>query len=66
MVTTDNARWLAGYLQKMVSRRSAAWVGAELTLSQLIALHIISARAPMTLISLSETLDTRPPATQTP
>ena len=63
MVATDDARWLAGYLRKMVSRRPAAWAGTELTLSQLIALHIISARAPMTLISLSETLGTRPPAT---
>ncbi len=63
MVTTDDARWLAGYLRKMVSRRPAAWASTELTLSQLIALHIISARAPMTLLSLSETLGTRPPAT---
>jgi DNA-binding MarR family transcriptional regulator len=34
-----------------------------LTLSQLIALHIIAARAPMTLIALSDALGTRPPAT---
>jgi DNA-binding MarR family transcriptional regulator len=64
MVTTEDARWLAGYLRKMVSTRPAAWAGAELTLSQLIALHIISAaKAPMTLIALSEALGTRPPAT---
>ena len=47
----------------MVSSRPAVWAGTELTLSQLIALHVISARAPMTLISLSEILGTRPPAT---
>ena len=63
MVTTEDARWLAGYLRKMVSARPAAWAGSDLTLSQLIALHIISAKAPMTLLSLSESLGTRPPAT---
>lgn len=63
MVTTEDARWLAGYLRKMVSTRPAAWAGTEMTLSQLIALHFISAKAPMTLIALSEALGTRPPAT---
>jgi len=63
MVTTEDARWLASYLRKMVCARPAAWVGTDLTLSQLIALHIISAKAPMTLLSLSEALGTRPPAT---
>jgi DNA-binding MarR family transcriptional regulator len=63
MVTAEDARWLAGYLRKMVTSRPAAWADSELTLSQLIALHIIAARAPMTLLSLSEALGTRPPAT---
>ena len=63
MVTTDDARWLAGYLRGMVSSRPAAWAGSELTLAQLIALHYISAKAPVTLIALSEALGTRPPAT---
>ena len=63
MVTTEDARWLAGYLRKMVASRPAAWANCELTLSQLIALHVIAARAPMTLLSLSEALGTRPPAT---
>jgi len=63
MVTTEDARWLAGHLRKMVSTRPAAWAGTELTLSQLIALHFISARTPMTLMALSEALGTRPPAT---
>lgn len=54
MVTIEDARWLAGYLRKMVSTRPAALgAGTDLTLSQLIALHIISAKAPMTLLSLS-------------
>jgi DNA-binding MarR family transcriptional regulator len=63
MVTTEDARWLAGYLRKMVSARPAAWAGTDMTLSQLIALHVISARAPMTLMALSDALGTRPPAT---
>jgi DNA-binding MarR family transcriptional regulator len=62
MVTTEDARWLAGYLRKMVSTRPAAWAGTDMTLSQLIALHIISAKAPMTLMALSDALGTRPPA----
>ncbi len=63
MVTAEDARWLAGYLRTMVSARPAVWADSELTLSQLIALHIIAARAPITLLSLSEALGTRPPAT---
>jgi DNA-binding MarR family transcriptional regulator len=47
----------------MVSRCPAAWAGTELTLSQLIALHYISAKSPITLIALSQSLGTRPPAT---
>jgi DNA-binding MarR family transcriptional regulator len=63
MVTVDDARWLADHLRKMVSSRPAAWASSELTLAQLIALHIISARAPITLLSLSEALNIQPPAT---
>jgi DNA-binding MarR family transcriptional regulator len=63
MVTAEDARWLAGYLRKMMSARPTAWAGTEMTLAQLIALHVISARAPMTLTALSESLGTRPPAT---
>ncbi|MDQ3763750.1 MAG: MarR family transcriptional regulator [Actinomycetota bacterium] len=62
MVTADDARWLADHLRKMVSSRPAAWAGSEMTLTQLIALHFISAKAPITLIALSEALGTRPPA----
>jgi hypothetical protein len=46
MVTTEDARWLAGYLRAMVSMRPVAWADSEMTLSQLIALHFISARPP--------------------
>jgi DNA-binding MarR family transcriptional regulator len=63
MVTADDARWLADPLRKMVSSRPAAWASSELTLAQLIALHIISASAPITLLSLSEALNIQPPAT---
>jgi DNA-binding MarR family transcriptional regulator len=63
MVTSEDARWLADYLRKVVSGRPAAWASSELTLAQLLALHVISARAPITLIALSEVLGTRPPAT---
>ena len=62
MVTADDARWLADHLRKMVSARPSAWAGTEMTLAQLVALHFISAKAPITLTSLSETLGTRPPA----
>ena len=65
MVTTDDARWLADHLRQMVSSRPAAWASTEMTLAQLLALHFISAKAPITLISLSEALGTRPPATST-
>jgi DNA-binding MarR family transcriptional regulator len=63
MVTADDARWLADHLRKMVSSRPAAWAGTDITLAQLLALHFIGAKAPITLISLAESLGTRPPAT---
>jgi MarR family transcriptional regulator, organic hydroperoxide resistance regulator len=62
-VMRDDARWLADHLRKVVSSRPAAWASSELTLAQLLALHVISAQAPITLIALSEVLGTRPPAT---
>lgn len=62
-VTSDDARWLADYLHRVVSGRPAFWATSELTLSQLLALHFISAQAPITLVALSEALGTRPPAT---
>lgn len=63
MVAVEDARWLAAQLRKMVSTRPAAWASSELTLAQLLALHFISAKAPITLMSLSRALGLRPPAT---
>ena len=63
MVAIEDAHWLADHLRKMVSSRPAAWAGSELTLAQLLALHFISAKAPMSLMSLSHALGLRPPAT---
>ena len=63
MVAIEDAHWLADHLRKMVSRHPAAWAGSEVTLAQLLALHFISANAPITLMSLSHALDLRPPAT---
>lgn len=63
IVTAQDADWLARHLRTMVSTQPSTWAGSELTLSQLTALHFISAAAPVTLIWLSEALGTRPPAT---
>ena len=63
MVAIEDARWLADHLRKMVSGRPIVWAGSELTLAQLLALHFISAKAPMSLMSLSHALGLRPPAT---
>ena len=63
MVAIEDAYWLADHLRKLVSRRPAVWAGSELTLAQLLALHFISAGAPMSLMSLSHALGLRPPAT---
>jgi DNA-binding MarR family transcriptional regulator len=63
MVALEDARWLAGHLRTMVAGRPAAWAGSELTLAQLLALHFISAKAPVTLMALSHALGLRPPAT---
>jgi DNA-binding MarR family transcriptional regulator len=63
MVTAEDARWLAAHLRKLILTRPAEWASSDMTLPQLIALHFISAKAPMTLVSLSEALGTRPPAT---
>jgi DNA-binding MarR family transcriptional regulator len=63
MVAVEDAYWLADHLRKLVLRRPAVWAGSELTLAQVVALHFISARAPMSLMSLSHALGLRPPAT---
>ena len=63
MVAIEDAHWLADHLRKMVSGRPIVWAGSELTLAQLLALHFLSAKAPMSLMSLSHALGLRPPAT---
>src|SRR5918911_1299928 len=60
---TEGARRLSSHPPQKGSPPPPARAGPHPTLSQLIALHIISARAPMTVLSLSEALGTRPPAT---
>ena len=62
MVTVDDARWLADHLRKMVGFRPTVWTGSEITLGQLGALHFISAKAPITMMSLSKALGIRQPA----
>jgi DNA-binding MarR family transcriptional regulator len=63
MVTAEDTRWLADHLRRVVSGRPTSWAGSELTLAQLLALHFISAQAPVTQVALSEALGTRPAAT---
>lgn len=62
-VTTREAEWLAGHLRALVMACPAEWAASEMTLGQLMALHFISARAPVTLAGLAEELGTQPPAT---
>lgn len=62
-VTTEDAGWLAAHLRAMVLTRPAVWALSEMTLPQLTALHYISAAGPVTLMGLSATLGTGPPAT---
>jgi DNA-binding MarR family transcriptional regulator len=59
----DDAHWLADYLHRVVSGRPALWASNEMTLAQLLALHFISAQAPVNLVTLAQALGTRPPAT---
>lgn len=59
----NDADWLAAHLGSMVTTNPAAWMGSEMTLLQLCALHFISAYAPVTPTFLAESLGTRLPAT---
>jgi DNA-binding MarR family transcriptional regulator len=63
MVTTEDVDWLVGRLRAMVTASTAVWAGRGMTLLQLIALHFISALAPVTPTDLARVLDTKPPAT---
>jgi DNA-binding MarR family transcriptional regulator len=62
-VTSREAEWLAGHLWALVMTRPAEWAACDMTLSQLMALHFISARSPVSLAGLAEELGTQPPAT---
>ena len=62
MVTAEDIDWLIAHLQAIVAASPAVWSGRGMTLLQLIALHFISALAPVTLAKLAQALGTRPPA----
>lgn len=62
-MTSQDAEWLAHYLRALVLTHPSAWAACGVTLSQLMALHFVCARAPLTLAALAEELGTRPPAT---
>jgi DNA-binding MarR family transcriptional regulator len=62
-VTEQQAAWLAHHLRGLMATYPAALAACDVTLGQLMALHFISARAPVTLAGLGEELGTRPPAT---
>ncbi|MDQ4094192.1 MAG: MarR family transcriptional regulator, partial [Actinomycetota bacterium] len=62
-MTVEDIDWLVARLQAMVTASPAVWAGRGMTLLQLIALHFISALAPVTLTELAEALGTKPPAT---
>ncbi|MCA1695638.1 MAG: MarR family transcriptional regulator [Actinobacteria bacterium] len=63
VVTTEDVDWLVGRLRAMVAASSAVWAGRGMTLLQLIALHFISALAPVTPTHLAHVLEIKPPAT---
>lgn len=62
-VTSQEAEWLARHLRGLVMTHPTAWVANDMTLAQLMALHFISARSPVSLAGLAEELGTGPPAT---
>jgi DNA-binding MarR family transcriptional regulator len=59
----NDADWLAAHLRSLVAARPSAWVGSDVTLQQLCAMHLISSHAPVTLACLAELLGTKAPAT---
>lgn len=62
-VTAEDAGWLAAHLKAMIMTGPGAWAGSEMTLTQIMALHYICAKEPVSLTSLAEALETGPPAT---
>jgi DNA-binding MarR family transcriptional regulator len=61
--SAEEVAWLVTHLQTVVEASPASWVGRGMTLLQLTALHIISARAPVTLTDVAHALGTGSPAT---
>jgi DNA-binding MarR family transcriptional regulator len=62
-VSAKEIAWLIAHLQTVVAASPAAWAGRGMTLLQITALHLISARAPVTLTELAQALGTGSPAT---
>jgi MarR family transcriptional regulator, lower aerobic nicotinate degradation pathway regulator len=63
LVTTEDVDWLVAHLRVVVAASPAVWAGRGMTLSQLSALHLISALAPVTVTGLVQALGTRAAAT---
>ena len=62
-VSSADIAWLVTHLQASVTASPTAWAGSGMTLLQIVALHIISARAPATLTDIAQALGTGSPAT---
>jgi DNA-binding MarR family transcriptional regulator len=63
LVTAEDVDWLVTHLRVVVVASPALWAGHGMTLSQLSALHLISALAPVTLTGLAQSLGTTAAAT---
>jgi hypothetical protein len=63
VATAEDVDWLVAHLRAVVVASPAVWAGRGMTLSQLSALHLISALAPVTLTDLAQALGTRTSAT---
>jgi DNA-binding MarR family transcriptional regulator len=64
VAAAGDVHWLVAHLRAVVAASPpAVWAGQGMTLLQLIAMHLISVLAPVSLIDLGQALGTRPPAT---
>jgi len=64
VVTAEDVNWLLVHLRTVIAAAGpVVWAGRGMTLSQLTALHLISALAPVTLTDLAQALGTKSPAT---
>lgn len=63
VVSAEEVAWLVAHLRAVVVASPAAWAGRGMTLLQFTALHVIGARAPVTLTDLAQALGTGLPAT---